>query len=49
MLKKRGLLAPWGGEFASRIGESVFQIALLWYLLEGTGSSLATGLVHMIS
>jgi MFS family permease len=49
MLRNRALLALWGGEFASRMGEGVFQIALLWYLLERTGSSLATGIVTMIS
>lgn len=45
----RPLFSLWGGEFCSRIGESMFQIALLWYLLEATNSSLATGLVSMIS
>jgi len=45
----RPLFALWSGEFCSRIGESMFQIALLWYLLEATNSSLATGLVSMIS
>jgi len=49
MLRNRALLTLWGGEFASRIGESIFQIALLWYLLELTGSSMATGVVSMIS
>ena len=49
MLRNRALLTLWAGEFASRIGESIFQIALLWYLLERTGSSLATGLVTMVS
>jgi len=49
MLRNRALLTLWSGEFASRIGESVFQIALLWYLLELTGSSMATGVVSMIS
>ncbi len=44
----RRLLWLWGGEFASRVGESFFQIALLWYLLEATGSSGMTGLVTMI-
>lgn len=43
------LLSLWGGEFASRIGESIFQIALVWYLVEATGSGLRTGLVTMIS
>ena len=45
----RPLFSLWSGELCSRIGESMFQIALLWYLLEATDSSLATGLVSMIS
>jgi MFS family permease len=49
MLRNRALLTLWGGELASRIGESLFQIALLWYLLELTGSALATGVATMIS
>ncbi len=49
MPRDRPLLILWGGEFASRVGESFFQIALLWYLLEVTESSLATGLITMIS
>ena len=43
-LRNPALLTLWGGEFASRIGITVFQIALLWYLLERTGDdSLKTG------
>ncbi|MBI3991841.1 MAG: MFS transporter [Candidatus Lambdaproteobacteria bacterium] len=49
MMRNRALLTLWGGEFSARIGESMFQIALLWYLLEVTGSSVATGVVSMIS
>jgi MFS family permease len=49
MFRNPALLTLWGGEFASRIAESFFQIALLWYLLEVTQSSLATGLITMIS
>lgn len=48
MWKNPALLTLWGGEFASRIGEAIFQITLLWYLLELTGP-LATGLVSMVS
>jgi MFS family permease len=49
MLRNPALLTLWGGELASRIGEGIFQIALLWYLLERTDSTLATGVVTMIS
>ena len=47
--RNNSLLILWGGEFSSRVAESFFQIALLWYLLEVTGSSLATGLITMVS
>jgi len=49
MAYTRGLVVLWGGEFAARVAESLFQIALLWYLLEVTGSSAVTGLVTMVS
>ena len=48
MGKNRELSTLWGGEFASRVGESFFQIALLWYLVETAGSHLAVGTVTMI-
>ncbi len=48
LVGNRPLLTLWGGEFASRIGESVFQITLLWYLLELTQSSMATGVATMV-
>ena len=48
-MRNPALFTLWGGEFASRIGISVFQIALLWYLLEATADdSLKTGLITMI-
>ena len=48
MWKNPALLTLWGGEFASRIGVSVFQIALLWVLLQRTGDdTVLTGLVTM--
>ncbi|MBI4081633.1 MAG: MFS transporter [Candidatus Lambdaproteobacteria bacterium] len=48
MFGNRALVVLWGGELASRLGESIFQIALLWYLLERTESSALTGLVAML-
>ena len=44
----RALWLLWAGEFASRIGESFFQITLLWYLVESLGSNLEVGLITMI-
>ncbi|MDH5752330.1 MAG: MFS transporter [Deltaproteobacteria bacterium] len=49
MLRNPSLIILWGAELASRLGESVFQIALLWFLLEATGSAAATGLVTMVT
>ncbi|MDH4247456.1 MAG: MFS transporter [Deltaproteobacteria bacterium] len=43
------LLTLWVGELTARLGEGMFQIALLWFLLEVTGSSADTGLVTMIT
>jgi len=49
MWRNRALITLWGGEFASRIGISLFQVILLWYLLEITGSPGTTGLVTMLT
>ena len=48
MGKNRALWVLWGGELASRVGESFFQIALLWYLVETAGSNLAVGMITMV-
>jgi MFS transporter, DHA3 family, macrolide efflux protein len=37
----------WFGEVISQLGDSVFQIALIWIVLELTGSSSMTGFVAM--
>jgi len=37
----------WLGEVISQAGDSLFQLALIWLVLELTGSSSATGLVAM--
>jgi MFS family permease len=47
MGRNRALWLLWGGEFASRVGESFFQITLLWYLVEVSGSKVEVGLVTM--
>lgn len=49
MGRNPALFTLWGGEFASRIGISLFQVILLWYLLERTGSPGTTGLVTMLT
>ncbi len=47
MAEAPDLLRLWLGEVVSQLGDSVFQIALLWLMLELTGSKSATGLVAM--
>ena len=49
MGRNRALWMLWGGEFASRVGESFFQITLLWYLVETSGSTLEVGLATMFA
>lgn len=44
---RRDLSRLWLGEVISQAGDSLFQIALLWIVLELTGSSSVTGLVAM--
>lgn len=47
LLRRADLGRLWLGETISQLGDSVFQIALLWQTLELTGSSALTGLVAM--
>jgi MFS transporter, DHA3 family, macrolide efflux protein len=49
LVRRADLGRLWLGEVVSQIGDSVFQIALLWMTLELTGSSALTGLVAMSS
>ncbi len=44
---RSGLRRLWIGEVVSQAGDSLFQIALIWMVLELTGSSSLTGLVAM--
>lgn len=37
------LLFLWGAQFCSQFGDSVFQIAFIWLILDMTGSKAATG------
>ena len=43
----RNLRLLWLGQTVSQMGDAVFEIGLLWLMLELTGSSTATGLVAM--
>ncbi len=43
----RNIFYLWSGQIISQAGDSVYQIGLLWLMLEVSGSKLATGLVAM--
>lgn len=51
----RSLRAPapvlllWGAQFCSQFGDSIFQIAFIWLVLDLTGSKAATGAAATIS
>ncbi|HDM77446.1 MAG TPA: MFS transporter [Deltaproteobacteria bacterium] len=45
----RNLRLLWFGQVISQAGDSLYQIALIWLLLEMTGSATVTGLVTMSS
>ncbi len=45
----RNLKRLWFGQVISQAGDSLYQIALIWLLLEMTGSATVTGLVTMSS
>jgi hypothetical protein len=44
-LAHRPFLLLWGGQAVSRLGDSLYQIALAWWVLERTGSAAAMGAV----
>ena len=48
MFRDRNLLLLAGGQFASRLGDSSFHIALIWLAKELTGSKQAMGFVAMM-
>ena len=43
----RNVFLLWAGQIVSQLGDSVFEIGLLWLLLERTGSTTLSGLVAM--
>lgn len=43
----RNIFYLWAGQIISQSGDSIFEIGLLWLLLELTGSNAITGLVAM--
>jgi DHA3 family tetracycline resistance protein-like MFS transporter len=44
-LRHRSFALLWAGQTASRLGDSLYQVALAWWVLQKTGSSVAMGAV----
>lgn len=48
-LQNRLFAYLWSGQTISRLGDSLYRIALSWWVLEKTGSALAMGTVNVVS
>jgi DHA3 family tetracycline resistance protein-like MFS transporter len=48
-LRNRPFAFLWSGQTISRLGDSLYRIALSWWVLEKTGSALAMGTVNIAS
>jgi DHA3 family tetracycline resistance protein-like MFS transporter len=48
-LRVRAFALVWSGQFASRIGDNVYRVALAWWVLQETGSATAMGTVLIFS
>lgn len=48
-LRIRSFALLWAGQTVSRVGDSLYRIALSWWVLEKTGSALAMGAVAVFS
>ncbi|MCX6025043.1 MAG: MFS transporter [Chloroflexi bacterium] len=48
-LRIRSLALLWGGQTISRLGDSLYRIALSWWILEKTGSAAALGALAVFS
>ena len=48
-LKHRPFALLWAGQTTSRLGDSLYRIALSWWVLEQTGSAVAMGTVLVFS
>jgi MFS family permease len=48
-LRLRTFALLWGGQTISRIGDSLYRIALSWWILEKTGSAAAMGALAIFS
>ncbi len=48
-LRIRSFALLWGGQTVSRLGDSLYRIALSWWILEKTGSAVAMGTLAVFS
>src|SRR5262249_7513023 len=48
-LKHRSFALLWSGQTVSRLGDSLYRVALAWWVLEKTGSATAMGTVLICS
>ncbi len=48
-LSTRAFALLWAGQTISRLGDSLYRIALAWWVLEKTGSAVAMGSVMIVS
>jgi hypothetical protein len=48
-LRHRPFALLWSGQTVSRLGDSLYRIALSWWVLEKTGSATAMGTVALFS
>jgi MFS family permease len=48
-LSNRSFALLWSGQTLSRLGDSLFTIALAWWVLQKTGSATAMGIVLICS
>jgi MFS family permease len=48
-LSTRSFTLLWAGQTVSRLGDSLYRIALAWWVLEKTGSAVAMGSVMIVS
>lgn len=48
-LSYRSFALLWGGQVISRLGDSLYRVALAWWVLEATGSAVAMGTVLIFS
>jgi hypothetical protein len=48
-LRHRPFALLWSGQTVSRLGDSLYRIALSWWVLEKTGSATAMGTVTLFT